>query len=158
MSETYIDIMLQSLQKKVQVLDEIIRLDDVQKEQLDKVDVTVEEFEKTVEEKAALIEQMEKLDSGFEKLYERMGEELRREKDSYSAQIRKMQELIRRITDQSVQIQAQEARNKDMMTQKFTKVKTQAREVRANSKATTHYYQTMMRGGYVDPQFMDNKK
>ena len=35
MPETYIDIMMQSLRKKEQVLDAIIRLDDVQKEQLE---------------------------------------------------------------------------------------------------------------------------
>ena len=34
MEETYISIMLQSLKKKAAVLDEIIRLDDLQKDRL----------------------------------------------------------------------------------------------------------------------------
>lgn len=158
MAELYIDIMIQSLEKKVQVLDEIIRLDDLQKKQLEEPDVPVEEFDKTVEDKATLIEQMENLDSGFDKLYTRVKEELGTNKEAYADKIRKMQELIRTITNKSMQIQAQEARNKDLMTQKFARVRRQGRDVRANSKATTEYYKSMMQINYVDPQFLDNKK
>ena len=43
MPETYIAIMLQSLQKKEKVLDEIIRLDDVQKKVLTDNNCTVDE-------------------------------------------------------------------------------------------------------------------
>ncbi len=158
MPETYIDIMLQSLQKKEQVLDAIIRLDDLQKEQLENPESPVEDFDKTVEDKAALIEQMEHLDSGFEKLYARVKEELSENKERYQAQIRSLQEAIRSITDKSVQIQAQEARNKELMTQKFSRIKRQAREIRANSRATAQYYKNMMQLNVIDPQFMDNKK
>lgn len=158
MPDTYIDIMLQSLKKKEQVLDEIIRIDDLQKEQLEDPKSSVEDFDKTVEDKARLIEQMEQLDSGFDKLYCRVKDELSENKSAYAAQIRTMQEYIRIITDKSVQIQAQEARNKELMTQKFARVKRQAKEVRASSKATTEYYRNMMQVNYIDPQFMDNKK
>ena len=158
MPETYIDIMMQSLRKKEQVLDAIIRLDDVQKEQLENPESPVEAFDQTVEDKAALIEQMEQLDSGFDKLYAHVREELSANRERYAQQIRSMQELIRSITDKSVRIQAQEARNKELMIQKFSRVKRQAREIRANSRATTQYYKNMMQLNVVEPQFMDNKK
>lgn len=158
MPETYINIMLQSLEKKEQVLDEIIRLDDVQKEQLENPEIPVEEFDKTVEGKAALIEQMEELDSGFDKLYARVRDEFLVDKEAYAEQIRTMQERIRSITDKSVQIQAQEARNKDLMVQKFSRVKRQAKALRASSKATEQYYKNMRQLNVIDPQFMDNKK
>ncbi len=158
MPETYIDIMMQSLRKKEQVLDAIIRLDDLQKEQLENPESPVEAFDQTVEDKAALIEQMEQLDSGFDKLYAHVREELSANRERYAQQIRSMQELIRSITDKSVRIQAQEARNKELMIQKFSRVKRQAREIRANSRATTQYYKNMMQLNVVEPQFMDNKK
>lgn len=158
MQETYIQIMLQSLEKKSRVLDQIIQLNEQQKTVLESADSPVEDFDETVEKKSALIEQMEQLDSGFEKLYDRVREELRTNKDTYKDQIRKMQDYIRAVTDKSVQIQTQEARNKELMTSKFARVKKQARQVRTNSKATSSYYQSMSRTYVIDPQFMDDKK
>lgn len=158
MQETYIQIMLQSLEKKSKVLDQIIQLNEQQKTVLESADSPVEDFDETVEKKSALIEQMEQLDSGFEKLYDRVREELQTNKDTYKDQIRKMQEYIRIVTDKSVQIQTQEARNKELMTSRFARVKKQARQVRANSKATSSYYQSMSRTSVIDPQFMDDKK
>jgi flagellar biosynthesis/type III secretory pathway chaperone len=158
MSETYIEIMLQSLRKKCEVLDEIIRLNEQQRQILEDAEGSVEDFDRTVEDKAARIEQLEQLDSGFEKLYERTKEELQAGGDTYASQIRSMQEYIRKVTDKSVEAQAQEARNKDLMTQKFSRVKKQARQLRANSRATASYHQSMSRTAVVDPQFMDNKK
>lgn len=157
MPDTYIAIMLQSLEKKEKVLTEISRLNDVQKDQLDRVDSSVDEFDETVEAKSKLIEQLEYLDSGFEKLYAQVAEELSQSPDSHAPEIRKMQDLIRKITDDSVLIQAQEARNKRMMMQKFATVKRQAQSIRLNSKAITGYYKTMDRTRFMDPQFLETK-
>jgi peptidoglycan hydrolase CwlO-like protein len=158
MSETYIEIMIQSLRKKCEVLDEIIKQNEKQREALEDPSGDVETFDATVEKKAELIRQLEQLDSGFEKLYERTKEELQAGGDTYYAQVRTMQEYIRKVTDRSVEAQAQEARNKDLMTQKSSRVKKQARQLRANSRATASYHQSMSRTAVVDPQFMDNKK
>ena len=95
---------------------------------------SADDFDQTVEDKAALIQQLDQLDSGFDKLYSRVKEELQGNKEAFSEQIAKMQELIRSITDRSVKIQSQEARNKNLMTQKFAKVKKQVKEVRTNTK------------------------
>ena len=70
--ETYIGIMIQSLEKKTRVLDEIIRWDEKQKEVLENPEATPDEFDETVDAKSTLIEQLEQLDIGFEKLYERV--------------------------------------------------------------------------------------
>ena len=102
MEETYISIMLQSLKKKAAVLDEIIRLDDLQKDKLTDSECPVEDFDQTVEDKGKLIEQLEQLDSGFEKLYAQVSQELQDNKEQYADEIRQMQILIRSITDKSV--------------------------------------------------------
>ncbi len=158
MQETYIEIMLQSLNKKIQVLDAIIEQNNIQKEVLEDAKASVEEFDQIVEEKSRLIEQMQQLDSGFEKLFERVKEELAGNKENYADAIRAMQNCIRRITDKSMEIQAQEARNKDLMVRKFAYVKETTKSVRTNSKVANQYYKNMMKLNYVSPQFMDNKK
>ena len=109
MEQTYVDIMIQSLKKKIKVLEEIRRINVIQKELLEDDRADVDDFDKTVEDKAALIEQMEQLDSGFDKLFERVREELQENKPAYTQQIKTMQTCIRQITDLSMEIQAQEA-------------------------------------------------
>lgn len=158
MKQTYIDIMIQSLDRKIQVLDQIIEVNIRQENILEDKEASVEEFDKTVEEKAELIEQMQQLDSGFEKLYARVEEELKANKEEHADAIKTMQSRIRSITDKSMEIQAQEARNKDLFVRKMTYVKDTAKGLRTNSKVATQYYKNMMKLNYVDPQFMDNKK
>ena len=158
MSEQYVEIMIQSLRKKINVLDTIIKLDEEQKEGLENPKLTPDEFDETVEKKSDMIKQLEQLDSGFEKLFERMVVELENNKDFYKDQILLMKDLIRQITDKSVEIQAQEVRNKELMTRKFASIKTQARNVRKGAKAVTQYYQSMNKTGALDSQFWDQKK
>ena len=158
MQQTYVDIMLQSLRKKIQVLDSIIEQNLIQKEKLENEQATADEFDQTVEKKAALIEQLEQLDTGFDKLYDRVRDELRINRHLYADKIRQMQEYIHVITDKSMEIQAQEARNRELMTQKFAMVRQKAKNLRTNNKAATKYYKNMMQLNYVAPQFLDNKK
>ena len=143
MPDTYIAIMLQSLKKKEQVLDEIIRLDDRQKDTLMDPECPFDVFDETVEAKSACIDQLNQLDSGFEKLYAQVAEELDQNREDYAKEIRNMQQCIRRVTDKSVKIQAQEARNKQLMKEKFSTVQKQATDVRKNSRAITGYYNSM---------------
>ena len=158
MEQTYVDIMIQSLEKKIKVLEEIKKQNLLQKELLEDEKSEADDFDKTVEEKAKLIEQITQLDSGFDKLFERVKEELNTNKEAHAEKIKSMQAFIRQITDLSMEIQAQEARNKDLMTRKFVYVRDTAKAVRTNTKAANQYYQNMMQVNYVDPQFMDNKK
>ena len=158
MEQTYIQIMIQSLNKKIEVLDRILEVNVTQKDILENTRSTVEAFDKTVDEKAKLIEQMQQLDSGFEKIFDRVQEELQKNRENHVESIRMMQKCIRCITDKSMEIQVQEARNKELMIRKFAYVRDTAKNMRTNSKVASHYYKNMMNLHYVDPQFMDNKK
>ena len=157
MSEVYIDIMLQSLEKKEVVLDRIIEANVRQEAVLKNPEGDPEEFDETVETKGALIEQLEQLDSGFQKLFDHMKEELDGQRENYAKQIEQMQIHNRSITDKSVQIQAQEARNKELMTQKFARIKEMAKQTRASSNMVNRYYKNMSKLNVVDPQFLDDK-
>lgn len=154
----YINIMLQSLQKKLKVLDSIIQINKRQKEELENPSLDPDDFDKTVEEKSELIEQLELLDNGFEKLYEKVREKLQANKEEHKDEILQMQNDIRLLTEKSMEIQTQEARNKQLMEQKFASVKKQVKEIRSSQKVVNQYYKNMMKKGYAEPQFLDNKK
>ncbi|MBR5565496.1 MAG: flagellar protein FliT [Roseburia sp.] len=158
MPENYLMIMIQSLKKKIEVLDCIIDADERQKIGLEDPSLDPDDFDKIVEEKAKYIEHLDLLDQGFDKLFERVKDQLNDNRELYKDDIKEMQKLITTVTEKSNKIQVQEARNKELMTQKFAKVHKQARDVRASQQAVNQYYQNMKKINYIDPQFMDNKK
>ena len=158
MNNLYINILIESLQKKIRILDEIILADQEQREGLEDPNLDPDDFDKIVEKKSEYIDQLDQLDSGFEELFARVRDELNENREKYKGQIHTMQDLIRKITDKSLMIQKQEAQNKELMQQKFAAVRSQAREVRKSQKIVNQYYKNMMKTNYVDPQFMDNKK
>ena len=91
-------------------------------------------------------------------LFERVKAELASNRELYKEQIHHMQELIREITDQSVQIQATEARNKEKAKKQFSGIRSKIREVKQSGKAVSTYYQNMMKMNAAEPQFWDSKK
>ena len=154
----YVQIMIQSLKKKNQILDEIMELNQRQKEELENPSVDPEDFDKTVAEKAKLIEEVDALDAGFQELFERVRDELNEHRETYRAEIVQMQDYIRKLTEKSVEIQVQESRNKSLMQQKFTSIRKQVKEVRKSQKVVNQYYKNMMKTNFIEPQFTDKKK
>lgn len=157
-AKTYLTILEQSLDKKIKVLNQIIEQDQIQLQQLQNPNLEPDEFDQTVEAKAKLIEELELLDQGFEQVFEHIKSEIGDHKEAYKEEIRNMQEKIREITDRSMQIQTQEARNKTLMERKFSSIHKQVREIRQSQKVVNQYYRNMMKRTYTEPQFMDNKK
>ncbi len=154
----YIQIMIQSLKKKNQILDVIISLNQQQRDELENPALDPDDFDLTVEKKAKQIEELETLDNGFQELFERVQEELNNNREAYREEIAVMQELIRSLTEKSADIQTQEQRNKELMTRKFAAVRKQVKEVRKSQKIVNQYYKNMMKTAYIEPQFTDKKK
>ena len=156
--ESYVAVLEDSLKKKVDILRQLQLLCQEQSDILDDDNMAAEIFEENVEKKGVLISKLEGLDQGFEQLYARVKEEITSNREQYKERILHMQELIRDITDRSVQIQVMESRNKDKAQIRFGEIRSQIREVRHSGKAVSNYYQNMMKMNTVDPQFMDSKK
>ena len=157
-AKTYLQILEQSLDKKINVLNRIIEQDQIQLGQLQDPNLDPDDFDQTVEKKAKLIEELELLDDGFEQVFARVKDEIGDRKEAYKTEIRQMQEKIRQITAKSMEIQTQEARNKNLMEQKFNSIHKQVKEIRQSQKVVNQYYRNMMKNTYADPQFLDNKK
>ena len=66
MEENYIAILIQSLEKKISVLEEISRENKRQREVLQEADLDPDAFQATADRKEQLIEQVGFLDDGFE--------------------------------------------------------------------------------------------
>ncbi len=154
----YITALKQGLEKKIQILDKIIEENALQRQLLADPELDPDDFEKNLNDKAALVEQLTMLDDGFDTVYERVREELQQNRAAYAVDITCMQKYISAIMEKSTQIQTEEQRNRELVVQKFTSVKKQIREVKSSHKAVNEYYQNMMKLNYVEPQFMDNKK
>ena len=120
--------------------------------------VDMDSFDAAVEEKGRLIEELTRLDSGFEILYQNLAGQLKNNRQKYAAEIRGIQQQIAVVTEMSMTIQAQEKRNKHLIEQYFAKQRAGLRENRKASKAAYDYYKKVNNVAYAPPQFMDSKK
>lgn len=156
--ENYLQVLEESLYKKMDVLCRIESANVRQEQILKHIPVETDDFDRTIEEKGELIDELNKLDEGFENLYAHIKEQLAGGREKYKTQIAALQKLIAEVTDKSVLIQVQEARNKKLAEQFFDNSRNELRKGRRSSKAALDYYQNMNQSQIVDPQFMDKKK
>ena len=156
--ENYLNVLEESLQKKIKVLNKIQDYNLKQQEIFQSDTVNMDEFDQYVEEKGELIEELNQLDNGFEILYANLSKQLQEDRARYAPQIRTLQELVRQVTDLSVTVQTQEARNKKLIEDYFRKSREEIKQGRRSSKAAYNYYKNMSNTNFVQPQFMDDKK
>ena len=158
MSEQYLTILLESLYKKIDVLDEILRICQKQSEILALETFDFEAFDACVDDKDVCIEQLNKLDENFETVYQRVAQELKGNKQRYASWIKECQDLITRITDKSMEIQAHEMRNKQAVEAHLRRERKSFGQGRRSAEVAMGYYRTMSNTGMVQSQFMDQKK
>ena len=158
MTESYLDMMEESLRDKVNVLQEIVEENETQKKILESTTGFDEEgFNEAIRRKGELIRRVENLNDGFESLYERVKKELEGNKDKYREKIKIFQDLIREITDLSNSIEAGEKRNRTLAKNYFKSTKEQINQSRKSSQAALDYYLTMNKSKITPPQFYDTK-
>ncbi|WP_197029572.1 flagellar protein FliT [Butyrivibrio sp. AE3004] len=157
-TESYLDMMEESLKEKIRVLEDIMKENEAQKEILES-DVSFDEagFDEAISRKGELIRRVENLNDGFESLYERVREELQNNKEKYKQKINTFQDLIRQITDLSSSIEAGEKRNRALAKSYFSSSKEQINTHRRSSQAALDYYLTMNKSKITPPQFYDTK-
>ena len=115
-------------------------------------------FDDAVEEKQRLIDEVVHLDEGFEIMYEKLSRELEGNRQRYAAQIRELQEKVAKVTELSVSVQTQEARNKKLIESYFARERAGIGQRRKSAKSAFDYYKSMSGAGYVPPQMYDNKQ
>ena len=158
MTENYLNILEESLKEKLQITAKIREYNSLKSDVFQSEKVDLAKFDEYVDEKSKLIEKLNTLDKGFETLYEKIAGELKENREKYGAQIKRLQELIARVTEDSMTIQAQEARNKKLVEEYFHRERVNIRQSRKNSKAAYDYYKNGNKLNSLSPQYMDSKK
>lgn len=157
MVSKYMDMLVDCLEKKNQILDNLIVLNKKQTALIQDEEFSLSEFDKCVEEKGILIDNILKLDSGFEGLYNKVGKTVADNPSAYKEQLARMQKLITEVTEKSVSIQAEEERNKAMIEKRFSRERNRIKSGRSQSKVAMDYYNSMNKLNHVDSQFWDKK-
>ena len=157
MVNKYMDMLVECLEKKNQILDKLAELNKKQTKLIQDEDFSLTEFDKCVDEKGILIENILKLDSGFEGLYNKVGKTVTDNPNAFKKQLSKMQKLITEITEKSVSIQAEEERNKLYIENRFSREKSRIKTGRSQSRVAMDYYNNMNNLNHIDSQFWDKK-
>ncbi|MCM1267462.1 MAG: hypothetical protein NC302_06115 [Bacteroidales bacterium] len=158
MSQGSIQILVDSLTKKNSLLDDIILENDAQEDILKQEELDMDALDASMDRIGALTEALEKLDDGFEAVYDRVREDLIAHKETYRDEIGQMQKLIGEITDKVVRINAVRMRNKMRADQQFKKSRSQIGQSASKMKVSRNYYNSMNNLHYVSPQFYDSKQ
>lgn len=158
MNESYINILKESLEKKNQILDQILEQNKLQTQIIKDAGHSIDEFEETLARKAELIDELGRLDIGFDAVYERVGSELSANREKYRSDILVLQELIRKITEKSTRIQTEEARNRQAAINFINGQRKGVQTARTSVKVASDYYKSMSRVNTIDPQMMDKRK
>lgn len=158
MMNNYLQMLADSLEKKNQILTDLIEESNSQAEIVKAEVVDWKLFDASVEKKGELIETINQLDEGFDTLFARIKEGLEQNRAAYEVQIKKIQSLIKEVTEKSTELMATEERNKALVVSRFSIEKSKFKTQRVSSKAATSYYNSMNKMNFIDPQLMDHKK
>ena len=158
MSLSSAQVLVESLEKKSRILDEIIKENEAQERLFKQEELDLEALDSSSDRMGELAEKLELLDEGFESVYDRIREELIENKQASRVEIKRMQELIAVITEKIVSINAARMRNNIQAEQRFKKSRQQIGSASSQMKASKNYYNHMNSLNYVAPQFYDSKK
>ncbi len=154
----YVLMLRESLQKKVSLLRDIVIKNEEQKAILEDEKSTPDEWQSNIDSKDELVQQIIALDDGFDSIFKKVEQELSDNREAYTDEIHRMQDLIRVITDLSERVRSQEKINADLARARFSSLRSRIKQSRQSQKAVNNYYNNMMKTNYYDPQFFDNKK
>ena len=158
MEQEYLNVLITSLRRKGAILRELLAKTEEQKALLTDETFSEEKFMELTEEKTVLLDNLNQQDDGFEALYKRVAPILQERKAFYKEEVQTMQQLIREITDLSVQIQSLETRNRAGLELFLRNKRSEIRQVKRSRSAAVKYYNTMSKMNLDDAQFMDKKK
>ena len=157
-SKNYITILVDSLNKKIKLLEYILVENKRQQLSVSSEKMDEELFEETMAKKEDYINQINEIDQGFETVYHHVQEELSVNAGQYKDEISELKELILVITQKSMEVQLSEKRNEQLITKKFSDIRKDIHKSKNVSKVATDYYKAMSKTGVVEPQFLDKKK
>jgi hypothetical protein len=154
----YVKILIDSLQKKKQVLHNIFEITTQQSSLLEDSDFDLDAFNATIDEKQDLINLLDQIDNGFEQVYERLKDDFAQNKHLYQSHITQMQSYISEITDYSVNLQAMEEKNRMKLQTCLSGQRKQIKNMKVSNNTAASYYKNMANQHQGQSYFLDKKK
>lgn len=155
--QTYIQLLIDSLGKKNEVLTELMQITTKQQDIIDSESFDEDEFLRTISLKEEQIKDLTEFDKGFEMVYERIREELNNNPNSYRTEIEDLKELVTKVTDLSVKLQALEKRNKSKIEPLLVSKRKNIKNARLSNETVTNYYKSMSGKQEEQSYFYDKK-
>ncbi|MBE5963192.1 MAG: hypothetical protein E7256_17730 [Lachnospiraceae bacterium] len=154
----YINMLGDSLLQKDRMLDELITFSKRQTALLEVQEIKYDLFLEEMQKKQLVINRLAELDKGFELVYSKVSEELKDNKEKHQDLIKKMQELIKCITEKGMQLRNLEQKNKILLDQYLIKERNKIRNFKMNNQAASNYYKSMAKMNASESYFMDSKR
>jgi FlgN protein. len=153
--KTYIQVLIDALEKKYKILNELMQITIRQKDIINSENFDDSEFMNTIEMKEKLISGLSELDKGFELVYDHVRDELQENGSIYKAEIASLKELVTKVTDLSVGLQALEKSNKTGLETLLSRKRKDIGKARLSNKTVASYYKSM--SGDSNSYFYDKK-
>jgi hypothetical protein len=150
--------MIESLEKKLEVLDKISEVNKRQYECSATHPFVEQDYDKIMDEKGELIDELNSLDEGFTATYELVREEVQSNPQLYRDKVLKLQELVKQAVDKGVSVEAQEKRNKSAMEAAISLKRQEFKQRKVSKDVALKYYKSVSKLNSIDPQLMDRKK
>ncbi len=157
-NKTYVHILTDTLSKKNFLLDKLIQITEMQEKYITLTPPDMDNFESSLTDKEILIEEINELDEGFEKIYEHVKDEIISNKLNHKVAISELQNLIKQVTEKSAKLQTLEIRNKKSLEIFFANKKKEIKDFKKSSETASSYYKNMMNQQLDESYFLDKKK
>lgn len=157
-SRVYVDMMVDSLERKKRVLSRLLEQTREQESLLKDEEMDPDRFLEIVHEKEEQIDELNKLDEGFDRLFQSVEREVQTNRALYKTQIQKMQKLIGEVSEMGIQIQALEHQNSGHFKVYLANQRKGIREFHLNNKTASSYYQNMANVHKPEDSYFFNQK
>ena len=138
MTTNYLQMMIDSLNKKKDILTRIVALNDEQDAILSTTILDDAAFDSNMKAKGDCIDGLDRLDEGFQALFNRVRDEINNNKAMYTEEIAVMKKLITEVTELGAKIEVQEARNKVKVEAMFRRERQEHRKLRGVHQWQSH--------------------
>lgn len=142
-SKGYVQILVTTLEKQQQVLQQILAITENQREIANMEPFDEVAFDNTLNQKEMLISRLNELDDGFASVFGRVRQEITTNKELYGKELQRIQTLIRECTDIGNELRVLEQRNYDRLTQCFAGKQREYGVRQAVADVASKYHRTM---------------
>ena len=154
----YLNILLDAIEKKDIILTNIQNLVDEQERMLGDKEFSLADYNRLMEQKGKLIEDMNKLDDGFTAVYARISPRLRLDPKPYTEQMIELQRRVNAVSEKTALIQAKEMRIANLVDRMVKSTQPVSNHTISKSDVANKYAQVMKKNVVKPQSIFINKK